>query len=61
MSAGRIDVGRLAMSCMPATALKTVWPEETVAPTTRCCVKVCYIYMSAKLILKHTMTFMIFA
>lgn len=40
MSAVKIGVGRLEMSSMPATAPMTVWPEETVAPTTRHCVKV---------------------
>lgn len=41
MSAVKIGVGRQEMNNMPATALMTVWPEETVAPTTRLCVKVC--------------------
>lgn len=41
MSAVKIGVERLEMNYMPATALMTVWPEETVVPTTRHCVKVC--------------------
>lgn len=41
MSAVKIGVGRLEMNNMPATALMTVWPEETVVPTTRNCAKVC--------------------
>ncbi len=41
MSAGKTGVGRLEMNNMPVTALMTVWPEETVVPTTRHCVKVC--------------------
>lgn len=40
-SAVKIGVGRQEMNNTPATALMTVWPEETVVPTTRLCVKVC--------------------
>lgn len=41
MNAVRIGAGRLGMNSVPATALMTVWPEETVVPTTRSCAKVC--------------------
>ena len=41
MSAVKIGAGRLEMNNMPATAPMTVWPEETVAPTTRHCAEVC--------------------
>lgn len=41
MSAVKIGVGRREVNNMPATALMTVWPEETVVPTIRLCVKVC--------------------
>lgn len=33
-SARRIAVGRRGMTTMPATAQRTVWREETAAPTT---------------------------
>lgn len=39
MSAVRIAVGRLETNITPATALMTVYPEETAAPTTRNSVK----------------------
>lgn len=45
MSAAEIGAGRHAMNSMPATALMTVWPEETVVPTTRSCAKVCKLQM----------------
>lgn len=40
-SAVKIVVGKCEMNSMLATVLKTVCPEETAAPTTTHCVKVC--------------------
>lgn len=47
MSAAKSAVESLVTSSTPATALTTVWPEETAAPTTKPYVKVSNNVLSA--------------